>query len=79
MLVTISFTASNWRVSGIGIEQFYPFGLESGDSQLEKADDEFGDSVQIITLSSSFEFFNQPFTSVSVSDELWYVTVHAPN
>lgn len=60
-------TASNLKSSAaIEIDDFYPFGQENGDSQLEKADDEFKDS-QTISLSSSFEFFRQQFKFVYVS------------
>lgn len=54
--------------TAIEIDDFYPFGPEIGDNQLEKADDESRDSVQTITLSSSFEFFSQQFKFIHVSD-----------
>ena len=54
--------------SAIKIDDFYPFGPENGDSQLEKADDESKDTVKTITLSSSFEFFSQHFKFIHVSD-----------
>ena len=58
----------NWRTSvGIDIDQFYPFGLQSGDSKLLPADDESRESVIDIPLISNFEFFGQQCTFVSVS------------
>ena len=53
--------------SAIEIGDFYPFGPDNGDSQLEEADDESKDSVQSITLSNFFEFFGQQFKFIHVS------------
>ena len=56
-----------WKTSAITTDDFYPFGLENGDNQLKKADDEDNDSVLDVDFISSFEFFGKHYNVISVS------------
>ena len=67
VLLTVQFIINGWLSAAVRVGDFYPFGFENGDSQLEPADDEDNNSVLDVTLNCPFEFYGLPYTYISVS------------
>ena len=55
-----------WKTSAITIDDFYPFGLQNGDNQLKRADDENNESVLDVDFINFFILFGKHI-SVSLS------------
>ena len=63
LLLLCYFTVCQQPVAGVVTNEFFPFGLENGDSKLERGDDE---AVEVL-FRENFEFYGQSYSSFHVS------------
>jgi hypothetical protein len=69
-ILLVFIVAIFWKTSAITVNNFYPFGLQNGDNQLKKADDENNESVLDVDFVSSFILFGKHYNNIIISVSL---------